>query len=722
MWLGACGVNEYRLGGDPARDDAGTADDGGGGSGGDGGGGGGDGGGGGGDGGVCMPQLESCNLQDDDCDLKTDEGFLLDKDPANCGACGNACSEASGTMAGSCISGTCRFTCLPGRIDLDPNVAGCEYTCTPTNAGVEGCDFTDNDCDGKVDEGVDTITSVTNCGGCGRVCTVLHATAECRDVDADGDGDCTFSSCDPGFADLVAAVPGCEYTCPVSPAVAEACNFKDDDCDGKLDEGTLPGAGETCTDPGFEQQADIGRCAFGAKACLAGSLVCQGYVGPLPDAPGNKENACNSVDDDCDAKTDEGYDLQTDVRNCGACGNDCTAPGRVPNAIPSCSAGTCSYVACLPGFVDLDPNQPGCDYACTKSGETDVCDGEDNDCDGDIDDEVTLPTGFCRANGACAGTTPTCGFDVCTGRTRIHCRYGPAVELDLGTCDVASQESRCDNVDNDCDAATDESFPAKHDQLACNDGDIGECRRTGVFACNASQNGVACDFSNSPPDKTPQPEICNGKDEDCDGTLDNGAPDDVVDIRNAANQVLFRIDAYEASRPDATSALIGTMSHRSCSRPFVIPWSSINETQAAQACVAAGKRLCRADEWELACEGLAGFAYPYGNPYEPNTCNGNDYDADCTAPDNDVALPTRTPNGCPTKPAQSTCRSSFGAFDMSGNLKEWTSTEVQPGAFSVRGGGFDTAAGGMTCQFDFVAMDPAFTFSNLGFRCCADAP
>ena len=107
------------------------------------------------------------------------------------------------------------------------------------------------------------------------------------------------------------------------------------------------------------------------------------------------------------------------------------------------------------------------------------------------------------------------------------------------------------------------------------------------------------------------------------------------------------------------------------------------------------------------------------NTYQSNTCNGNDYDADCALPDADAALPTGTPNGCPTKPAQSGCVSSFGAFDMSGNLKEWTSTQVQPGAFGVRGGGFDTAAGGMTCRFDFVAMAPGFSFPNLGFRCCS---
>ena len=86
-------------------------------------------------------------------------------------------------------------------------------------------------------------------------------------------------------------------------------------------------------------------------------------------------------------------------------------------------------------------------------------------------------------------------MDPCTNRKRIYCPYTASVELDAVTCDVESQESRCDNLDNDCDGATDESFPAKKNQLACDDGDVGACKRVGVYACNTTQNGVTCDFT-----------------------------------------------------------------------------------------------------------------------------------------------------------------------------------------------------------------------------------
>ena len=717
--LAACDASPYLLGG-PTGGDGGIGGDGGGGDDGGGGGDGGGGDGGGGDGTICVPKLELCNSADDDCDGMTDETFTLSMDPSNCGACGNRCSDPTMTQSGTCVNSACVFACLPGKLDLDPNVPGCEYTCTPTNGGVESCDFADNDCDNKIDENIDTITDINNCGGCGRVCTVLNATEQCRDLNMDSVGDCTYSSCDAGYGDVFPMIPGCEYTCPVFPTAGEICDFIDQDCDGRVDEGTLPGVGGQCTAVGLEALGDTGRCTFGTLACSAGSFQCQGYVGPLPNAPGGKENACNSTDDDCDGATDEGYVLATDVRNCGTCGNDCTVAGVVPNAIPACVAGTCSKAACLPGWVDLTPATPGCDYQCTKSGETDVCDGVDNDCDGDIDDEVTLPTGFCRVNGACAGTAAVCAMDPCTNRKRIYCPYTASVELDPATCDVKNQESRCDNLDNDCDGATDESFPAKKDQLACDDGDIGVCKRVGVYACNSTQNGVTCDFTNSPPDQLPQSEVCNGLDEDCDTRIDEFAPDAMVAVTNSLNQTLFNIYAYEASRPNATVVNAGTMTHRSCSRASVLPWASITQGQAAAACVAAGKRLCTASEWRQACAGLANNVYPYGNTYQANSCNGNDYDDDCTSPDSDLVLATGSPFGCPTKPAQSMCKSSYNVFDLSGNLKEWTSTQVSPGAFGIRGGAYDTPAGGLACDFAFVTGDATFSFSNLGFRCCSD--
>jgi hypothetical protein len=286
------------------------------------------------------------------------------------------------------------------------------------------------------------------------------------------------------------------------------------------------------------------------------------------------------------------------------------------------------------------------------------------------------------------------------------------------TCAVVAQETSCDDVDEDCDGRTDEAFPTKGAE--CDDGALGVCKQEGVVACNAAGTNVFCDTSGSPPKGTASPEQCNALDDDCDGTTDEEAPDTMVEVRNATNTLLFRIYAYEASRPDSNALSSGANASRACSKPLVMPWATVTKDQADAACAAAGKRLCSAAEWQLACAGNGGLTYPYGSSYMPNACNGNDYDPDCAGADNDVMMPTGSVYGCPTKPAQSACVSAFGAFDMSGNLKEWTSTAAGSSVFKVRGGAYDSPAGGLSCQFDFVSMDHTFAFPNLGFRCCED--
>ncbi|MGD8859264.1 MAG: SUMF1/EgtB/PvdO family nonheme iron enzyme [Myxococcales bacterium] len=84
-------------------------------------------------------------------------------------------------------------------------------------------------------------------------------------------------------------------------------------------------------------------------------------------------------------------------------------------------------------------------------------------------------------------------------------------------------------------------------------------------------------------------------------------------------------------------------------------------------------------------------------------------------------LLTGTPHGCPA-PAETGCVSAFGVVDMSGNVREWTATQVSdaPQTFRIRGGSAGNIATGVTCQFDFGLAEPAFAFENLGFRCCKD--
>jgi hypothetical protein len=76
----------------------------------------------------------------------------------------------------------------------------------------------------------------------------------------------------------------------------------------------------------------------------------------------------------------------------------------------------------------------------------------------------------------------------------------------------------CNDEDDDCDNEVDEDFPSL--DTACDDGLIGVCRGTGVFVCSGDGTGTVCSITN--PGQAPQPEICNGLDDNCNGFIDEG--------------------------------------------------------------------------------------------------------------------------------------------------------------------------------------------------------
>ncbi|MBN1130767.1 MAG: SUMF1/EgtB/PvdO family nonheme iron enzyme [Chitinispirillaceae bacterium] len=121
-----------------------------------------------------------------------------------------------------------------------------------------------------------------------------------------------------------------------------------------------------------------------------------------------------------------------------------------------------------------------------------------------------------------------------------------------------------------------------------------------------------------------------------------------------------------------------------------VPRTKLSYGEAKKVCEQQGKRLCTTVEWQWACGGQDGLAYPYGNNFEQDRCN------------TDTRFIESAGN-------RINCVSPFGGFDMSGNLFEWVTT---------KGGGMALMGGPVSkCQTIAEAGGPdAKPFS--GVRCC----
>jgi len=536
---------------------------------------------------------EVCDEVDNDCDGDVDEDFNLQSDPFNCGTCGNDCS----VLGQVCAAGQCVLTCPPGTTncdgacvdtDTDPDYCGdcttscafdhaqatclaatcvmgpcdagfqnldgqdangCEYTCPVWPTSPELCDTVDNDCDGDVDETFDLQNDPVNCGTCGTVCGYPNAQSLCVT------GGCQMGPCLAGYRDLDGQDGnGCEYTCPVSPPVAEVCNGVDDNCDGNVDEifdlqNDPTHCGDCTTVCSYANAMALcvsGACNLGP--CNAGFMDLNGspsdgceYTCPV--WPPVSE-VCDGVDNNCNGTADEGYDTQNDPVNCGTCGTVCS----YPNATALCISGSCQLGACDAGFGNAD-GIPANGCECTKTnGGVEACDGLDNNCNGVADETFDFnndPThcGDCTTVCAYANATPLC--------TNGTCQMGPC---DVGFSNVDGGAANgceypcpvnppvpevCNGVDDNCDGTADETFNLLTDPTHCGDCttvcsytnatplciaggcQMGACDAGFGDADGSPANGCECSVTNG------GVEACDGQDNNC-----NGVADETFDFNN----------------------------------------------------------------------------------------------------------------------------------------------------------------------------------------------
>ena len=371
--------------------------------------------------GQVKPGTETCDSADNDCNGKVDDLAAQ--------VCYTGPQATDGV--GQCKGGT--QTCGGGKW------SECSGQVLP---GTEICDNKDNDCDGKVDNGV-TQSCYTGAAGTAGVGQCKSGTQSCT---AGQWGSCTGE-----------VVPG-----------TETCDNTDQDCDGTADNGVT----QSCY-TGAKGTAGVGLCKAGTQSCAAGQWgKCAGEVTPTTET-------CDNKDQDCDGTPDNGV-----TQSCYTGAKGTAGVGLCKAGTQSCAAGQWSKCA---GQV-------------TPKAET--CDNKDEDCDGKPDNGVT--------QSCYTGAKGTAGVGLCKAGTQ-SCAAGK-----WGTCagQVTPKTETCDNKDEDCDGKPDDGVTQ-----SCYTGAKGTA---GVGLCKAGKQSCAAGkWGSCTGQVTPVAEKCDaGKDNDCDGKTD----------------------------------------------------------------------------------------------------------------------------------------------------------------------------------------------------------
>ena len=373
----------------------------------------------------------------------------------------------------------------------------------------EICDGGDNNCDGGVDEGVQDLFY--------------------PDLDGDGFGTGDGSpGCEPSEKETTQG-GDCDDTDTGSfPGAVEYCDGIDNNCDGEVDEDSAADASLWYLDGDGD---GFGVDEGSAEACVA------------PDGFVAEQGDCND--------SDPAYNPGASENNC-ADSNDYNCDGSVAyedkdgDGYPACQE-------CNDGSMDTYP------------GAAEICDGQDNNCDGNID-EGTLTTYYQDADGDNFGTGDQT-IDACEAPSGFASNADDCNDTSNAAFPGATE--RCDGLDNNCDGEVDEDgaadvttwyqdedgdhygnsavseidcdAPTGYVNVAgdCNDVDASyypaapeACTDTQDYNCDGSVSYADKDNDSVPAcqdcddnNATAYPggtEVCDGVDNDCDGNRDEG--------------------------------------------------------------------------------------------------------------------------------------------------------------------------------------------------------
>lgn len=336
-----------------------------------------------------------------------------------------------------------------------------------------------------------------------------------------------------------------------------------------------------------------------------------------------------------------------------------------------------------------------------SNGGVEICDEQDNDCDGETDEDFELGTACTVGAGACEQT----GQNVCAADGTVECDATPS---------VPGEETCSDAVDNDCDGETDEddasdagfwyadgdgdgfgdpdvstkaceqpagyvdndtdcddtdgavhtvvtgyadqdadAFTAGGEQTLCTDGTL----PSGYVA---SERAGDCDDS----DPTVNPsatETCDGKDNDCDGQTDDASADNAVNWYVDCDGDGFAADTngyvVACDKPTISAGCASSSADWTQTRPISASTIDCND-DVADAYPGQTSYFTRPmaasnynEKWDYNCNGFADYQFERYSADCDSSCNGSGGWTDNFAPacgqqDTFKSCPRITPNSC----------------------------------------------------------------------------
>ncbi|MBU51498.1 MAG: hypothetical protein CL920_22640 [Deltaproteobacteria bacterium] len=476
----------------------------------------------------------------------------VDSNPSHCGSCGTACPATQICSKGTCSCATGMSLCGTQCVDIQSEIkhcGACGRACKESESCVQGlCIYQGCPTQRPKECGtncVDPTTNVNHCGACNNACKAGETCQSGKCLTPDG---CKApeTKCGTTCVNTVSNPLHCG-ACNSPCKAGEVCNVGL--CGPKQCNAPQVACGTNCVDP----TTDANHCGACNNACKAGE-TCQSGACKAKTCPPS-QTLCGN---DC-------VDLQTSNTHCGSCGTAC-------KTYEACQSGLCKSTCLTPKQVcanvcvdtSVDVNNCGsCGKTC-KAGElcqsgackTKTCPPSQTLCGSACVDLQTnsLHCGTCNTScrgNACVGgvcqqycAKTQCGA-ICAdilsdinncGGCGLKCKAGEACQSGICTTTCASPTTLCGS------SCVDTRADSQH---------CGACNQ----ACTSGKNccnGVCANANTNT-------ETCNGRDDNCDGRIDEVCTW-MLNITSASSSLNLRDIAADANNVYLAGTFQGTVS------------------------------------------------------------------------------------------------------------------------------------------------------------------